>query len=799
MLAAKKGPPPVEEAIADGGPNEVAGTVGDSGRAGARPLAGDPNPDAMTVPPSDVLPEPSVAAASKVSEAPAVDESAPKPGKVGGKGRKRAGKAKGKGGDRPNLNHATYYLNRELSWLEFNRRVLDEALDPTLPLLERVRFLSIFASNLDEFFMVRVSGLWRQLEAGVVRRPADGMSPAEQLAAVRERLQPLREAAYRCWREDVMPRLREAGIQVVGWSGLKKKQQKLLRKLFEREIFPTLTPLAFDPGHPFPHISNLSINLAVVVRDGDLGERFARLKVPGTFPRLLRIPAEEQAGRDRPGGLATDDAPWFVWIEEVIAANLDLLFPGLEVVASYPFRVTRDADVEIEEDEAADLLKAMVEVVGQRQFGSAVRLEVDERTPARIRDILEKNLEIAPYQVFPTRSPIGRADLVQLTALDRPELKFPPAVPFVQSPLVGEAGPFAAISRRDFALYHPYDSFAPVVGFLEAAARDPDVLAIKQTLYRVGPNSPIVKALMEARENGKQVSVLVELKARFDEEHNIGWARALDSAGVHVVYGVVGLKTHAKACLVVRRERDGIRRYLHLATGNYNPATARAYTDVGFFTADPALAEDVSDLFNALTGYSRKDRYRKLLVAPGRMRELLVDRIEREAERHRQHGDGHLVFKMNALVDKACIKALYRASQAGVRIDLQVRGVCCLRPGIEGISETITVTSIVGRFLEHARMYWFRNGGDEELFAGSADLMPRNLDGRVELLFPVQNPALLAALRDGLLFVLLRDTAKARRLQPYGNWERVAPRDGEKPFNSQEWLLKSGGSWRLEE
>jgi polyphosphate kinase len=733
--------------------------------------------------------EPPVEVVAETIEAPRVE--APQTAAKKGKSRKKRGEA-----PRPNLSHPSYYLNRELSWLEFDRRVLAEARDASLPLLERVRFLSIFASNLDEFFMVRVSGLRRQLETGVVSRPPDGMSPAEQLTAIRERLMPMREALIDCWRLDLQPKLREAGIHVLELGELKGKQKKALRKHFEREIFPTLTPLAFDPSHPFPHISNLSINLAVVVRDPVHGERFARLKVPGTFPRLLRIPSDDEAVRL---GLEADAEARFVWIEEVVAANLDLLFPGLEVAAVHPFRVTRDADVEIEEDEAGDLLTAMVEVVGQRHFGSAVRIEIEERMPQRIRDILVRNLGLSPYQVFATKSPIGRADLIQLTTLDRPDLKFPPATPVVQSALLAEEGPFGAIRRRDFALYHPYDSFAPVVGFLEAAARDPDVLAIKQTLYRVGPNSPVVQALMEARKNGKQVSVLVELKARFDEEKNIEWARALDSAGVHVVYGLMGLKTHAKVCLVVRRERDGIRRYVHLSTGNYNPSTARAYGDVGFLSADPELAEDVSDLFNALTGYSRKERYRKLLVAPGRMRDELLERIEREAERHRRHGDGHLVFKMNALVDKPCIKALYRASQAGVRIDLQVRGVCCLRPGVPRVSETITVTSIVGRFLEHSRMYYFRNGGDEELFVGSADLMPRNLDGRVEVLFPIPWPPLRAALRDGVLFTHGRDTAKASRLRPDGSYERVQPKEGEKPFNSQEWLLKQGGSWRLEE
>jgi polyphosphate kinase len=723
---------------------------------------------------------------------------APGPVAVSDAGKEPGKEASRKKNKRPNVAHPSYYLNRELSWIEFDRRVLEEALDPSLPLLERVRFLSIFASNLDEFFMVRVSGLRSQLETGVVSRPADGMSPADQLAVIRERLQPLREALMACWREDLRPKLGEQGIHVMAWDELSGKQKKKLRKHFEKELFPALTPLAFDPGHPFPHISNLSINLAVVVNDPVEGERFARLKVPGPFPRMVRITGDGDTDREHLG-LTGDEEASFIWIEELVAANLDLLFPGLDVVASYPFRVTRDADVEIEEDEADDLLTAMAEVVGQRHFGSVVRLEIDERMPPRIREILVRNLGLAPYQVFTTQSPIGRADLMQLTSLDRPDLKFPPTTPMLQPAMANEDGIFAAIRRRDRVLYHPYDSFGPVVSFLKAAAKDPDVLAIKQTLYRVGPNSPIVAALMEAREHGKQVSVLVELKARFDEENNITWARALDSAGVHVVYGVLGLKTHAKACMVVRRERDGIRRYLHLSTGNYNPGTARAYTDLGFFTDDEELAEDISDLFNALTGYSRKERYRKLVVAPGRMREDILERIERETERHLKHGDGYIAFKMNALVDKECIRALYRASQAGVRIELQVRGVCCLRPGVPRVSETITVTSIVGRFLEHARMYYFLNGGDEELLLGSADLMPRNLEGRVEVLFPVENPGLRGALRDGVLLPHLRDTAKARRLRADGSYERVQPKEGEKPFNSQEWMLRQGGLWRIEE
>jgi polyphosphate kinase len=708
--------------------------------------------------------------------------------------------ARGKKPANVNLGRSDLYFNRELSWLKFNQRVIEEAFDPSNPLLERVRFLSIFASNLDEFYMIRVSGLRRQMAAGVVEAPPDGMTPVEQLTAIRAEVNPTMQQAVELWHGEFLPQLANAGINVVAYSELRGKQRKLLRRHFKQEIFPVLTPLAFDPGHPFPHISNLSLNLAVVVRDPVHGERFARLKVPQTFPRLLRIPTEEKAASYERLGLVEIKSPNFIWLDEVVAENLDLLFPGVDVVAAYPFRVTRDADLEIEEDEASDLMQAMSEVVGQRHFGSAVRLEVDEKIPERVRDILLQNLELAPYQVFTTRGPIGLADLAELTSVDRPELKFTPFAPVVHPGVSRDETHFSVLRRHDHLLYHPYDSFNPVVSFLREAARDPDVLAIKQTLYRVGPNSPIVHALREARENGKQVSVLVELKARFDEENNMVWARALERAGVHVVYGVLGLKTHSKICLVVRREREGIRRYVHLSTGNYNPITARIYTDIGYFTTDPKIAEDVSDLFNALTGYSNKTEYNKILVAPERMRQQLLSRIEREIRNHEQSGGGgHLVFKMNALVDKDCIRALYRASRAGVRVDLQVRGICCLRPQVPGVSDNITVTSVVGRFLEHSRMYYFRNGGEEEILVGSADLMPRNLDGRVEVLFPVGDPRLLHALKDEVLMIHLRDSVKARRLLPDGSYQRVQPAEGETPLNSQEQMLASAGAWRLEE
>ncbi len=686
-----------------------------------------------------------------------------------------------------------HYINRELSWLRFNSRVLEEAHDTRHPLLERVKFLSIYGSNLDEFFMVRAAGLLRQLERGALKAPPDGMTPSEQLAGIRSHLERERRLVYGCWHDDLLPKLTEAGIEIVSYDSLSAKKKRKLRSYFKRDIFPVLTPLAFDPAHPFPHVSNLSLNLAVVIDDGNHGERFARVKVPQVLPRLVRAPG---SGRDELG--LDSGRGKFVWIEELIAANLDLLFPGFEVAAAYTFRVTRDADLDIEEDEASDLLTAIVEVVGQRHFGSVVRLEVREDMPKRIRTLLSRNMGLARFQVDTLPSPLGLADLSEIAFLDRPELRDRAIRPVRHAALRSDESLFEAIHRRDHLLYHPYDSFSPVVRLLQEAAADPDVIAIKQTLYRVGANSPVVEALMEAREKGKQVSVLVELKARFDEEYNIGWARALEAAGVHVVYGVMGLKTHAKMCLVVRREAGKLHSYVHVATGNYNPVTARVYTDIGLLTDDAEIASDVAKLFNAITGYVREERYSRLLVAPHQMRRELIRRIDREIEGHRLRGDGRLIFKMNSLVDRECIDALYRASQAGVEVLLQVRGICCLRPGVPGLSENISVTSIVGRFLEHSRLYYFRNGGDEELFTGSADLMPRNLNGRVELLCPILDPDLRgAALRD-ILAPHLADTAKCRRLEPDGSYKRVEPATGSKPFDSQLGLLQGSHGWHLE-
>jgi len=690
-----------------------------------------------------------------------------------------------------NLDDPKLYLNRELSWLEFNKRVLEEAEDPKHPLLERIKFLAIFFNNLDEFFMIRISGLREQLTSGVLEKASlDGTSPSEQLGKIREVLLLSFARISRCWQEELLPNLAAAGIHILPYKNVKPKQRSLLRRYFRKEIFPALTPLAFDPSHPFPHISDLTVNLAVVANDPERGECFARIKVPALFPRLVRLPDEHQVTDDQQLGLESgQEAANFVWLEDIVSDNLDLLFPGVTVQAAYYFRITRDADFEIEEDEAGDLLAAIEEQIDLRQFGSVVRLELDQHTPDFIKDILVRNLTLAPYQVYTYDFRLGMSSLFELTQIDKPNLKYPPYHPAALLDAPSKESLFSIIKREDVFLHHPFDSFSPVVDFIRQAALDPQVLAIKQTLYRVGSNSPVVAALMEARQNGKQVAVLLELKARFDEENNIEWARKLEDEGVHVVYGVRGLKTHAKVCMVVRREPEGIRQYLHLGTGNYNPTTSRIYTDFSLFTCDPVMGEDVTDLFNALTGISKKDTYAKLLVAPGGIRDQLIARINREIIRQQEKGDGYLVFKINSLVDKACIQALYRASQAGVNIHLLVRGMCGLRPGMPGLSETITVTSHVGRFLEHSRCFYFHNGGTDELFIGSADLMSRNLDRRVEILFPIENPKLRKCIVETVLTPYLKDNVQGRRLEADSTYTRMKPAPDDPPFHVQDWFV----------
>jgi polyphosphate kinase len=695
-----------------------------------------------------------------------------------------------KDGSDLDLNDQRLYVNRELSMLEFQRRVLEEAWDEKNPLLERVKFLSIVGSNLDEFFMVRVSGLKKQIDLGVLDLPPDGMTPAEQLAAIRKIALQIMTDARDCLRDDIQPSLNKTGIHILDYSELTDRQKSTVVSYFEEVVFPVLTPLAFDPGHPFPHISNLSLNLAVLIRDQTNKNHFARIKVPSTLPRL--VPIKRSSGSVRKDGTVPFHH-YFVWLEQVIANNLNVLFPGMQVIEAHPFRVTRDADMEIQELEAADLLESMEQSVRQRRFGSVVRVTVNDAMPTYIRDILIENLELDRNDIYTFDGPLGLSALMQLYHIDRFDLKDPPFKP-VLLPVFDKISPdgniFSLMRSENILIHHPYDSFLPVVDFLLTAARDPDVLAIKQTLYRVGRNPPVVTALLEAVENGKQVAVLVELKARFDEESNIGWAKKLESAGVHVIYGLLGLKTHSKIALVIRREGDGIRRYMHLGTGNYNAITAQLYEDLGMFTCDNDIGIDATDLFNYLTGYSAKSDYRKLLVAPINLRTRMKELIEREIKLAEKGEKAHIIIKVNSLVDKAIIKHLYRASQAGVKIDLLVRGICCLRPGLEGISENIQVTSIVGRFLEHSRIYYFLNGGKEQIFLGSADLMPRNIDRRVEVLFPVEEERLIRQLRDDVLDIYLKDTVKARRMNPDGSYSRLVPDSPDSLLNSQEWLIK---------
>lgn len=685
------------------------------------------------------------------------------------------------GSTHPSLERPDLYINRELSWIEFNRRVFDEAKDERHPLLERVKFISIFETNLDEFIMIRLAGLKDQIVSRTAPRSPDGRTAEQQLTALRQRLAPLIQEVRRYWREVLLPELGREHIHVLDYEQLDSPQREAMRRYFENEIFPVLTPLAVDKGHPFPHISNLSLNLAVVIASAneDQEDLFARIKVPPALPRLLPVPVLS----DEPQAVA------FVWLEQVIAANLPMLFPGFEIWESYPFRVIRDADIELQEDDASDLLEYIEQEVRERRFGVVVDLNVNPSMPRRIRSLLLENLEITEDDLTVIDGPLGLGDLMELQSITRPDLKDTPFTPRVPPIIRNSENIFDAIQQHDILLHQPYDSFNPIVDFIRAAAEDPQVLAIKQTLYRVGSNSPVVKALLHAVENGKQVAVLVELKARFDEENNIGWARELERMGVHVVYGLVGLKTHAKVAMVVRKEEDGLCRYIHLGTGNYNASTAKIYEDLCMFTCRHDIGMDVTSLFNSLTGYSRQGAYRKLLVAPVTLRKGIIDHIEREISIHQEKGNGRLIFKMNALVDPEVIRTLYRASQAGVSIDLIIRGVCSLRPGVPGVSETIRVRSLVGRFLEHSRVYYFGNNGRPEIYLGSADMMQRNLNNRVEVLFPIESQSMKVALMEQMMQPVLADNANAHELHSDGSYTPIEPAEGEELFDSQDWFL----------
>ncbi|HEX2212676.1 MAG TPA: RNA degradosome polyphosphate kinase [Mycobacterium sp.] len=673
------------------------------------------------------------------------------------------------------------YLNRELSWLDFNSRVLALAADPSLPLLERAKFLAIFASNLDEFYMVRVAGLKRRDEMGLSVRSADGLSPREQLRRISERTQQIASRHAHVFLDSVRPALAEHGIVIVTWSELDDDERTRLSTYFHEQVFPVLTPLAVDPAHPFPFVSGLSLNLAITVKQpDDGGQHFARIKVPDNVDRFVELAA-------RPG---TSNEVRFLPMEELIAAFLPVLFPGLEVVEHHAFRITRNADFEVEEDRDEDLLQALERELARRRFGSPVRLEVSDDMTEGMLELLLRELDVAPGDVVEVPGLLDLSSLWQIYSVDRPALKDPPFVP-ATPPAFGERETpksiFSALRDGDVLVHHPYDSFSTTVQrFIEQAAADPNVLAIKQTLYRTSGDSPIVNALIDAAEAGKQVVALVEIKARFDEQANIKWARTLEQAGVHVVYGLIGLKTHCKTCLVVRREGSVIRRYCHVGTGNYNPKTARLYEDIGLLTAAPDIGADLTDLFNSLTGYSRKDSYRNLLVAPYGVRKGIIERIEREIAATRDGADGQIRLKANALVDEQVIDALYRASQAGVRVEVVVRGICALRPGVADYSDNITVRSILGRFLEHSRIIHFR--AIDEYWIGSADMMHRNLDRRVEVMAQVKDPRLGTQL-DDMFESALDPSTRCWELGADGRWT-ASPQEGHTVRDHQVSMMK---------
>jgi polyphosphate kinase len=677
------------------------------------------------------------------------------------------------------LDDPPLYINRELSWLEFNRRVLGEAQDPRVPLLERLKFLAIFSSNLDEFFMVRVGGLQQKVQAGIARGSgADRMPPQEQLDLISQTVRQLVAEQYSCLTEAVLPALEAEGIVVRGFKDLTEADRRHAAEVFRREVFPVLTPLAIDPGHPFPHLLNKSLNLAVILRrPGDEEKLYAVVQVPAVLRRFVQLPASK--------GHA------FTPLEAVIRLHLPELFPGMELEHATVFRVTRDSEYEIDDDEVEDLLKTIEEEVRKRRRGAAVRLEIDSDAQSEVEQFLMGALNLDVLDVYRTPALLDPTGLEQIYGLPGyPNLRDPQFIPQLVPEFTQASNLWAAIRARDILIHHSYESFSHVVDFIESAAADERVLAIKQTLYRTSSDSPVVRALQQAADNGKQVTAVIELKARLDEERNILWARELEKAGVHVVFGFVGLKTHCKVALVVRREDEGIRRYVHLATGNYNPQTARIYTDLGFFTCNPDYCEDVSALFNYLTGYCELPQWRKLVVAPSRLQTFMIDKIEQETTHQRAGGTGRIIAKINGILEPLVVQALYRASQAGVRIDLVCRGICALRPGIPGISEHIRVISIVDRFLEHSRIFYFGNNGDPLVYIGSADWMDRNLSRRVEVVFPIESPELKQRLIGEILATSLADNCKASELLADGSYRRITPGPGQPQIRSQQAFLE---------
>jgi polyphosphate kinase len=677
------------------------------------------------------------------------------------------------------LDDPSLYTNRELSWLEFDRRVLEEAQDPNVPLLERLKFFAIFSSNLDEFFMVRVGGLQQKVSAGIVRGSgADRMPPREQIERISVIVRQMVAEQYRRLLEDVLPALEREGIVFRGVKDLTDADRRFVHEVFHREVFPVLTPLAVDPGHPFPHLVNKSLNLAVLLKRPKDDERLvAVVQVPAVLPRFVQLPSEK--------------GHVFTPLEAVIRLHLGELFPGMTIDRAIVFRVTRDSEYEIEDDEVEDLLKTIEEEVRKRRRGAAVRLELEADSPAEVEQFLMTSLDLEPLDVYPTPGMLDPTGFFQVYALPGyPHLRDPQFLPQPVAEFVNATSPWSAIRNRDVLVHHPYDSFLPVVEFVEAAASDEKVLAIKQTLYRTSSDSPIVRALQRAADNGKQVTAVIELKARLDEERNILWARELEKAGVHVVFGFVGLKTHCKIALVVRKEDDGIRRYVHLATGNYNPQTARVYTDLGFFTANPDFAEDASALFNYLTGYCELPSWRKLVVAPSRMQAFFIEKIEQESALQRSGKGGRIIAKINGLLEPLVIQALYRASQAGVKVDLVCRGISALRTGLPGISDNIRVTSIVDRFLEHSRVFYFGNAGEPQVYIGSADWMDRNLSRRVEVIWPIEQADLKQRLIEEVLATSMSDNVKARVLLPDGSYRRVERKPDEPAVRSQERFLE---------